>query len=1063
MVNSTGTHTIAAGDTLTVAGTLGLVDGTIVTGTLAALGNVSQAVTFDGGSTGTLLFAGTGAQALDGTSTTAAGNLPDVVIDKPSGTLTLTGVLRTSNDWTYTGGTLDAGTSTLVFAGTQTITGSHTLADVVVNSTGTHTIAAGDTLTVAGTLGLVDGTIVTGTLAALGNVSQAVTFDGGSTGTLLFAGTGAQALDGTSTTAAGNLPDVVIDKPSGTLTLTGVLRTSNDWTYTGGTLDAGTSTLVFAGTQTITGSHTLADVVVNSTGTHTIAAGDTLTVAGTLGLVDGTIVTGTLAALGNVSQAVTFDGGSTGTLLFAGTGAQALDGTSTTAAGNLPDVVIDKPSGTLTLTGVLRTSNDWTYTGGTLDAGTSTLVFAGTQTITGSHTLADVVVNSTGTHTIAAGDTLTVAGTLGLVDGTIVTGTLAALGNVSQAVTFDGGSTGTLLFAGTGAQALDGTSTTAAGNLPDVVIDKPSGTLTLTGVLRTSNDWTYTGGTLDAGTSTLVFAGGTVAAAGMAFYDVTANGGTTTLGAAMTVGHDLTVAAGTFTTSTSNYGLTIGGNLAVASTFRENGSAVAVGGNLVNNGTVVPGTSTLTLDGVNGQTIGGSVTTPSFNLVIDDPLGVTLSADLTVTGTLTLVTGTLTVGPYVLTMSNPIAGVATNLTVDPTSSLTVSGSGAGYVLPSSVTQLTGFTLNNVNGAALSANLTITGTLTLQAGRLDAGSNTVVMGPGASVVRTSGWVVGRFQKHVPAGFAVGLGFEVGDAAGYAPIAITFGTVTAPGTLTAISVPGDHPDVANSGIDPGNGVNRHWTITNSGIAFDFYDATFTFVAGDVDPGADPNMFLVAKHDGSGWTLATVGIRTATSTQATGLTSFSDFELGEPTADLGVSVSDGLTSVTAGDGLTHGYLITVTNAGPSDATGVILTGSWPTALGQGTLSPSQGTCALVGSGPDFTCDLGTIAAGASVSVSVTYTVAPSVAGGVATHSVSVTSPVSDLVPGDNAAVDTTTVVAADPGDQPDTSTHAPTIERADAAGPDIVLLVALLTAIACLVFFALRLKSKPEGSAG
>ena len=547
-------------------------------------------------------------------------------------------------------------------------------------------------------------------------------------------GTGAQALDGASTTAAGNLPDVLIDKPSGTLTLAGTLRTSNDWTYTGGTLDAGTSTVVFAGTQTITGSQALADVVVNSTGTHTIASGDTLTVAGTLSLVDGTIVTGTLAALGNVSQSATFDGGTTGTLLFAGTGAQALDGASTTAAGNLPDVLIDKPSGTLTLTGTLRTSNDWTYTGGTLDAGTSTVVFAGTQTITGSQALADVVVNSTGTHTIASGDTLTVAGTLSLVDGTIVTGTLAALGNVSQSATFDGGTTGTLLFAGTGAQALDGASTTAAGNLPDVLIDKPSGTLTLTGTLRTSNDWTYTGGTLDAGTSTVVFAGGIVTSAGMAFYDVTANGGTTTLGAAMTIGRDLTVAGGTFTTSTSSHGLTIGGNLTVGSTFRENGSAVALRGNLVNNGTVVPGTSTLTLDGVSGQTIGGSVTTPAFNLVIDDPLGVTLSADLTVTGTLTLVAGTLTVGPYVLTMSNPIAGMATNLVVDPTSSLTVSGSGAGYVLPSSVTQLTGFTLNNVNGAALSADLTITGTLTLQAGRLDAGSNTVVMGPGASVVR-----------------------------------------------------------------------------------------------------------------------------------------------------------------------------------------------------------------------------------------------------------------------------------------------------------------------------------------
>ena len=42
--------------------------------------------------------------------------------------------------------------------------------------------------------------------------------------------------------------------------------------------------------------------------------------------------------------------------------------------------------------------------------------------------------------------------------------------------------------------------------------------------------------------------------AGMAFYDVVGNGGTTTLASAMTVGHDLTVSTGTFTTSATGTG-----------------------------------------------------------------------------------------------------------------------------------------------------------------------------------------------------------------------------------------------------------------------------------------------------------------------------------------------------------------------------------------------------------------------------------------------------------------------------------------------------------------------------
>ena len=44
---------------------------------------------------------------------------------------------------------------------------------------------------------------------------------------------------------------------------------------------------------------------------------------------------------------------------------------------------------------------------------------------------------------------------------------------------------------------------------------------------------------------------------------------------------------------------------------------------------------------------------------------------------------------------------------------------------------------------------------------------------------------------------------------------------------------------------------------------------------------------------------------------MTSFSDFVLGEPTTDLGVSVTDGLLSVVAGDGLAHAYTVTVSNA--------------------------------------------------------------------------------------------------------------------------------------------------------
>ena len=121
-----------------------------------------------------------------------------------------------------------------MFAASLTISGSHSLNDVTFNGAGvTYTVAAGTTLTVPGSLTLTDGNINTGTVEAQGPISQASTFDG-NTGTLLIDGAGAQVFTGASTTAAGNLPSVVINKPSGTLTLVGTIRTGHNWTYTAG-------------------------------------------------------------------------------------------------------------------------------------------------------------------------------------------------------------------------------------------------------------------------------------------------------------------------------------------------------------------------------------------------------------------------------------------------------------------------------------------------------------------------------------------------------------------------------------------------------------------------------------------------------------------------------------------------------------------------------------------------------------------------------------------------------------------------------------------------------------
>ena len=506
---SARTWTIVPETTLTVTGTLTFDNSqtaaiNVSLGTIAAQGAVTIADSNNYDGSATLLINGTGAQTFTGSATISTGALPFVNINKPSGTLTLAGTIRTARDWTYTAGTLDPGASTVVFADILSISGSHTLNNVEFNGAGdTYSLPYTTTLTVAGTLTLTDGNIDIGTVAAQGAIAQASTFDGG-TGTLLINGTGAQTFTGSATTAAGSLPHLNINKSAGTLTLAGTIRTTNSWTFTLGALDAGTSSVVYAGTLSIGGSHTLNNVEFNGVGlASTLPATTTLTVTGTLTLTDGSINTGTVAAQGAIAQASTFDGG-TGTLLINGTGAQTFTGSATTAAGSLPHLNINKSAGTLTLAGTIRTTNDWVYTTGTVDPGTSTVVLAGNMVIAGSPTFNDLTLNAAANHfVIPSGQTVTVTGTLTLTNGNINTGTVAAQGTITQVTTSDSG-TGTLLVNGTGSQSFTGSATQTAGLLPSVHINKPSGTLTLSGTIRTNLNWRYTAGTLDAGTSTLV-------------------------------------------------------------------------------------------------------------------------------------------------------------------------------------------------------------------------------------------------------------------------------------------------------------------------------------------------------------------------------------------------------------------------------------------------------------------------------------------------------------------------------------------------------------------------------
>ncbi len=537
---STRTYTLAGGLTLIVNGTLTLDNsgsGTTVFngGTIEAKGDISTDNRSYAGST-QLLINGGGTQTLTGSASQTAGDLLNIEIDTV-GTLNLAGTIRTGRKWTVTAGTIDAGTSTLVFRAENTsqtvITGNHTLNNVIFDSNSGSSksvaIASGTTLTVSGALvfdNSSSGSIAVngGTIEAQGDISTDNRFYEGSA-TILINGGGVQTLTGAANQTNGGLPNIEINT-AGTLNLVGTIRTGRRWTVTAGTINAGTSTVVFRPENTsqtvITGSHTLNNVTFDSNSSSSrsvlIASGTTLTVSGTLVFDNSSSGTaaingGTIEAQGDITtDNRSYDGSAT--VLINGGGVQTFTGAATQTSGGLPNIVMNT-AGTLNLVGTLRVGRNWTYTAGTINPGASTVVFQpNSNKITGSHALNNVIINSasssTSTLTIDTGAVLTVLGSL-LLDNTstgpinLNSGTLAAQGNVTVGVGSNFGGSATLSFTGTAAQSFDLTGGENRLNT-NVVVNKPSNAVTLASALTLDNagqDLTITSGTFNMSTFNL--------------------------------------------------------------------------------------------------------------------------------------------------------------------------------------------------------------------------------------------------------------------------------------------------------------------------------------------------------------------------------------------------------------------------------------------------------------------------------------------------------------------------------------------------------------------------------
>jgi hypothetical protein len=490
---------LTASGTVNIAGSLVLDTLTTLTGQINAQGDVTtNDLAIDG--TGLINFLGSAAQTLSAGVDNA--QLPNVKISKTaSSTLSIAGdaskTIAVPGNWTYVSGGVAPGTSEvrLVGPGSATVTtgtGS-SFANVVIDRDGN--LDTGSALNVAGTLTINKVATLSGSINASGDVVTNDTSLSG-TGFITFTGAASQTLK--AGVAGAQIPNVFVKKTTGsTLTLGGaVLDITGNWFYTSGTVAPGASTVRFVGGSIATidtGAESFNNVVIDRSGN--VNVGNHFNIAGNLTINNVLNINGTLGAL--------------------------------TVGGDL----ISNDSNVGGSANITLTAGDSKITGGDFPNGGIVLAKQATNKVT-----ANLATPLDGALTIN-----------GL--GQLI-GTLAVSGNVTTSdtsATATGG--GAIVFTGDSNQRLN--AAVDGARLPNVIVNKGGGKLSLVGSIGLAGNWTYTAGTVDGGNSTVSIVGAgdrtiNTGASGMAFNNVIVDlAAADTLNATnLNVGGDLTVNGG---------------------------------------------------------------------------------------------------------------------------------------------------------------------------------------------------------------------------------------------------------------------------------------------------------------------------------------------------------------------------------------------------------------------------------------------------------------------------------------------------------------------------------------
>ncbi|MDX6613911.1 MAG: fibronectin-binding autotransporter adhesin [Blastocatellia bacterium] len=754
------------------------------------------------------------------------------------------GNLNIIENYNYVSGTFTAGTGTVTYNGpvdqlvgavsynNLTINKAAGLASInnAVSVSGNLLIASSEldnlsTTTISGNVTINSGGILenNGAIHVGGNWTNSGTYVAEGFG-VFFDGTGTQYI------SASNFGTLNINKPSGTAILTGELTVGGNLIITSGTLDLRTYSIT---RNSIGGFASIADGATGIIGGNN---GPSDFATYTLGAASTVIYNGT------DPQYISSEGISFGNLIFTNAGTKTLV-TPLAPSGNL---TIDSGA-TLDGSAYAITANGNWINNGTFTPSTSTVIFTGTtKTISGSTTFNQAVVS--GSYTILGNNNFN-----GLLNITS-TGSLSGGGTVNTTLNGDLLNSGVL-------NAL-GTTTFSGTALQTLSLINATTTVALT--------VNFNGSVSPVLNST--------AAPQFGYININNTGGVNP-SVGWNISYGLTVGSGaSFNGGTSSHNIL--GSLTNNGTITSNGivSFLPSSAATVNLGSNFSSTDRVYFGGSGAMTLVGTpVSFRNINVTNTNAAGITPSSDWTITKDLTVASGSiLNAGNHSYSVARNIANSGT--INSGTSTFILNGAGDQDI--SSGSTFNNLTINKASGAAtLSANATVSGVLNFVAGKIQTGSNLLIQpssGTLTGAAQNTGWVNGQLQKNVATG-ATNKTFEVGGPNNYTPVTVTFAGVSVAGDLIASAVSGDHASISSSTINAAKSVNRTWTLSNSGIGFTNYSATFNFVAGDIDAGASTGAFIVGKYSGGSWTYPTVGTRTSTSTQATGLTSFSDFQVG------------------------------------------------------------------------------------------------------------------------------------------------------------------------------------------